>query len=167
MVLHVIRAFFLLVVLAITVSFAFHREVIHQGTTYITAYILIPVAMAFALVLGDIVWPRKRLQVFSGLFFGVLAGLAIAYMLALIVDLVVAVFPTPPAAVSPGLEPRPPQALGAEATPQRRAAHQQAMMEFLAARQEYDQELAAYSAYTGHLKTVQLVKLLLGQRCRW
>jgi uncharacterized protein YacL len=98
MVLHVVRAFFVMVVLAITMSFAVQKEVYYGGAQYITAYILIPIFAAVAVVLVDVFWRRKRLQVLSGLFFGLLAGLAIAYALSLIVDLVVTILPSPPAA---------------------------------------------------------------------
>ena len=59
---------------------------------YVSALILSPVAAAFLLVLVDMLWRRKRLQVLSGLFFGTLAGLVIAYGLGIVVDLVVNVF---------------------------------------------------------------------------
>ncbi len=59
---------------------------------YVSALILAPVAAAFLLVLVDMLWRRKRLQVLSGLFFGTLAGLVIAYGLGIVVDLVVNVF---------------------------------------------------------------------------
>ena len=93
MVLHLVRVFFLLTILAIIFSYAYGQGVLERGATYVTAYILLPAMAAFLLVLVDILWHRKRLQVLSGLFFGVLAGLVIAYALTLIVDLFVQVFP--------------------------------------------------------------------------
>ena len=90
---HLVRIFFLLVVLGITVSYAFIPEVYSTGQNYITLYILLPVLAAMALVFVDTFWHNKRLQMLSGLFFGVLAGLTIAYMLSLIVNLVVSLFP--------------------------------------------------------------------------
>jgi len=53
---------------------------------------VLPVVAAFVLVMVDIFWRRKQLQLVSGLFFGALAGIVIAYGLRLIVDLGVAVF---------------------------------------------------------------------------
>jgi uncharacterized protein YacL len=94
MVLHLVRIVFLLVVLAITVSFSLTGEVYSKGAEYVTWYMLLPAAFAVALILADMMWRKKRLQVLSGLFFGVLAGLIIAYVLTMIVDLVVAVYPT-------------------------------------------------------------------------
>ena len=100
MILHVVRIVFLLVVLAVTISFAYgmvtdSRQTGEMGPTYITLYVLVPAVAAFALIMVDMFWKRKRLQVLSGLFFGVLAGLTLAYALALIVDLVVSVFEVP------------------------------------------------------------------------
>jgi uncharacterized protein YacL len=54
--------------------------------------ILVPVISGFLLVLADMLWRRKRLQVLSGLFFGALAGMVIAYGLSLVVDIGVKVF---------------------------------------------------------------------------
>lgn len=98
MVLHVIRILFVLAVLAITVFFAFKPSVTEKAsetgtTTYITLYMVLPALAASALVIVDMLWKRKRLQVLSGLFFGILAGLVIAYVMTMIVDLVVRVFP--------------------------------------------------------------------------
>jgi uncharacterized protein YacL len=100
--LHLVRVFFLLVVMGITITYAFIPEVYSTGQNYITLYILLPALAAMALVVVDTFWHNKRLQMLSGLFFGVLAGLAIAYMLSLIVDLMVSLFPAPPPANNPG-----------------------------------------------------------------
>jgi len=88
MIIHLVRIFFLLVVLAIVGSFAFLEEVYEQGHGFIALFILIPALSAFALVMADMFWRRKRLQVLSGLFFGLLGGLLIAYVLTLVVDYV-------------------------------------------------------------------------------
>jgi len=95
MVLFVIRFAYLLIVMAITVSFAFQKEVYSEGTSYVTWFILIPVSAALALVLGDIFWEKKRLQVLSGLFFGLLAGLVIAFVMAHIAEFTGRVFVSP------------------------------------------------------------------------
>ncbi len=92
MIIHIVRAVYLLMVLAYTVSYAQQYQIYKQGVTYATLYILIPAVAAFALVMVDMFWRRKRLQALSGLFFGVLAGLIIAYVLAQIVDLTGTVF---------------------------------------------------------------------------
>jgi len=94
MVLHLVRILFLLVVLAITVSFSLQDQVYQKGAEYVTWYMLLPAGFAFLLILIDMMWRRKRLQLLSGLFFGLLAGLIIGYVLTMIVDLFVAVYPT-------------------------------------------------------------------------
>ena len=100
MILHVVRIVFILVVLAITISFAVgiatDKQQAWMGTTFITLYVLIPAIAAFALIMVDMFWKRKRLQVLSGMFFGVLAGLTLAYALNLIVDLMISVFEATP-----------------------------------------------------------------------
>ncbi len=93
MILHLIRAIFVLVVLALTRSFAEQQQVVTKGIEYITLYILIPVIVAFAVILVDMFWRHKRLNVLSGLFFWLLAGLAVAYVVTTIVDMMAAVFP--------------------------------------------------------------------------
>ena len=95
MIVHFIRAIYLLVVLAFTMSYTSQYVVYLKGTQYVTFYILIPVLGAFALVMVDMFWHRKRLQVLSGLFFGLLAGMVIAYVMGQVVDLVGDVFSTP------------------------------------------------------------------------
>ena len=93
MLLHLVRIAFLLVILAITISYAYQADVLEKGTTYATWYILIPAILATVVILIDMLWRKKRLQLLSGMFFGILAGLVIAYTLNLVVDLVVQVFP--------------------------------------------------------------------------
>ena len=93
MILHGVRLLFLLVVLALTASYAFQEEVTERGATYVTLYIVLPAMVAFGLILLDMLWRRKRLHVLSGVFFGLLGGVVIAYTLTLVVDLVVEVFP--------------------------------------------------------------------------
>ena len=93
MILHGVRLLFLLVVIALTASYAFQEDVVKRGGTYVTLYIVVPALAAFGLILVDMLWRRKRLHVLSGVFFGLLAGVVIAYTLTLVVDLVVEVFP--------------------------------------------------------------------------
>ncbi|MFP4053954.1 MAG: PIN/TRAM domain-containing protein [Phycisphaerae bacterium] len=88
MVIHIVRALFLLVVLAFTIPYAVSDKVVQRGTDYVTLYILIPVIIAFGLVMADMFWRKKRLEALSGLFFGVLAGLVLAYVLQHIVDMI-------------------------------------------------------------------------------
>ena len=141
MVLHVVRLIFVLLVLAITVSFAFQEAIYSAGPEFITLYILVPTILALAAVLVDMFWRRKKLQELSGLFFGVLAGMVIAFMLTLLVDLLLALFPTPRQVEHPGQRP---------------------VHASVAAIQEHTAAEKAYNAYAAHIRTVQLIKLLIG-----
>ena len=106
MALHLVRTLFLLVVVGMSVSFGFQaaRNMQDEPDTsqrcYVSALILSPVVAAFLLVLADMLWRRKRLQVLSGLFFGTLAGLVMAYGLRILVDLVMNVFRIEPHVVT-------------------------------------------------------------------
>ena len=93
MILHIVRIFFLLVVTGISVSLSLQAAGDKAMTfRWVATTILVPVIAAFLLVLADMFWRRKRLQVLSGLFFGALAGMIIAYGLSLVVDIGVKVF---------------------------------------------------------------------------
>lgn len=168
MILHIVRIVFLLVVLAITVSYALQEAVYSKGPEFITVYVLIPAVIALVAVLVDMFWKHKRLQVLSGLFFGVLAGLVIAYMLTLVLELVMALFPAPLPAPPPGELPREQQvaALGLNPTTQQTIAYQHAKFETRQAHQEaikeHNKATEAYLAYSAYTRTVQLIKLLLG-----
>ncbi len=87
MIIHIIRAIYLLVVMAFAITYAQWHKIYKQGDIYVTLYIAIPALTALALVFMDMFWRKKRLQAISGLFFGLLAGLVIAYALAQIVNL--------------------------------------------------------------------------------
>lgn len=151
MALHVVRILFLLVVLGVTLSFAFGQEVIQRGSNFVTWYILVPALIAFSLVLADMLWRDKHLQTISGLFFGVLTGMIIAFFLSLVVDLVVGIFPSPPPAEPPIELAKPPP----DASTVEQAAYQAAM-------RQYPERVEAYNAYVAHVRTVQLIKLLVG-----
>ena len=93
MILHLVRILFLLVVMGISISLSFQAARDMQMTLpWVVTTILVPVISGFLLVLADMLWRRKRLQVLSGLFFGALAGMIIAYGLSLVVDIGVKVF---------------------------------------------------------------------------
>ena len=95
MVIHLVRLVYLVVVLAFTASYAFQSEVYGKGLQYVTGYMIIPTLGAVALVMVDMFWRRKHLQVLSGLFFGLLAGLVIAFVLAQIAEFTGRVFVSP------------------------------------------------------------------------
>jgi uncharacterized protein YacL len=100
MALHVIRAIFVLAVLAIAASYAASPEVLQgdagQGNlsavAKATIVILVPFVVAVLIILLDFGIEHKNLSNISGLFFGVVAGVVLAYVLGLVIDLVAAVF---------------------------------------------------------------------------
>lgn len=141
MILHLIRIFFLIVVMAFTLSFALSDEIAVEGTNYITIYILVPAVLALVVVLVDILWHGKELGHLSGLFFGLLAGLVIAYVLSLVVDLATKLYPSPSAAVRPAELPENPTPTQVK---------------------EYDEKIKPYYKFIRYQHTVQLVKFLLG-----
>ena len=104
MMLHAVRALFLVLVMAITISFALQPQVSEKQVEYVTWYMIVPAVAAFALIMLDMLWRKKRLQVLSGLFFGVLSGLVIAYVLTLVVDMAVKVFPLLPGVDDPAVQ---------------------------------------------------------------
>ncbi|MFA6135073.1 MAG: PIN domain-containing protein [Phycisphaerae bacterium] len=93
MVLHLLRIFFILVVLALTIPYAFKDEVAGRGYSYLMTYLMVPPLLAFAVVLVDILWAHKRLRGLSGLFFGILAGAVLAFALNNIIGMFLQVFP--------------------------------------------------------------------------
>ncbi len=89
MLLYVIRTFYLLAMMAFSVSYAFRPEVVgtEHGMLAASLYIIVPILLGIGLLAVDILWQPKRLQAMSGLFFGILGGLAIAYVVGVTVDL--------------------------------------------------------------------------------
>ena len=105
MILHIIRAVFVLAVLAIAISYATQAEFLQaqehgvQGevkglapTTKVTLVLLVPTLVALGIILLDMGIRRKSLGGISGLFFGVVAGTVLAYILGIVVELIAAVF---------------------------------------------------------------------------
>lgn len=84
---HLIRIAFLVVILAMCTTFALTENVVQMYGEKAALFVIIPAAAGVGIILLDMFWRRKRLQVLSGLFFGLLAGLVIAYILGLVVDL--------------------------------------------------------------------------------
>ena len=162
MVLHFVRIVFVLVMLAITVSFTIQESVTAQGESYVVYFLLIPFIFTVGLLVLDALWKRKHLRELSGLFFGLLGGLVIAYALSLIVDLVATLFPAPLVAADPGPAPTPPAAISATAPAGANEEYLQRMRQHLTRKRDYDQRREAYLEYRAHRKTIQLAKLLLG-----
>ncbi|MFW5841545.1 MAG: hypothetical protein ACOCZE_13260, partial [Planctomycetota bacterium] len=179
---HIIRILFLVVVLALTLSYANQEEIYQTGQNFVTFFILIPALTGAALVLVDMFWQRKRLHLLSGLFFGVLTGLFFAYVLSLVVSLVVSLFsppvpvdippepskPAAPAIVSRGRPVREPGMTDEQFArleqeyQQARAEHSRAEESFRQANVKYEQAVARRETYLAQVKTVQLIKMLLG-----
>jgi len=140
MALHAIRILFVLTVVAVTFSFAFQPVVLQTVGNAIAWVLAVPAAMAVVLVLGDILWQPKRLATLSGLFFGLIAGLIIAWVLSFMVDSVEKTFFPAELVEKPKL---PPQADREES-------------------KLYNARLAQWQTYTTQRRIVQLAKLLLG-----
>jgi uncharacterized protein YacL len=79
MVLHILRILFVLVVLGLTIPLALREGPEPQNFWHTAMRILLSAALAVAVILLDIFWKNKRLRALSGLFFGVLAGIVLAY----------------------------------------------------------------------------------------
>lgn len=94
MVLHFLRIFFMLVVLGLTIPLVLREEAGQRDFSYMAVRMLLPAALAFVLILVDIFWKHKRLRGLSGLFFGVLAGLVLAYAMNRVLDLFFSLYPT-------------------------------------------------------------------------
>ena len=80
------------VTMAIQIANAARDTTVKPSVPQLVAIIVMPVAAAFLLMLVDMFWRRKRLQVLSGLFFGALAGMVIAYGLGIVVDVIVQLY---------------------------------------------------------------------------
>ena len=93
----VLRAVFVLAVVAVAMGLAADKY-----TTDVAAYGLNPTTIVLVGLLSsifvvalDVFIPRKSLAAISGLFFGLIAGMAIAYGLSLIIDLLVKLSASP------------------------------------------------------------------------
>jgi uncharacterized protein YacL len=162
MVVHFVRALFLVVVLSLTISFATYLA--HVGEEAITLYMVIPAVLAVAVILVDMFWRHKPLQMLSGLFFGVLAGLVISYVFSVIIDMAVT-FLMPVATIpDPGQPPREPsKAMATSSDPNMREAYVKAKAAYASERGNWEDAEAKYmSAVLAPRKAVQLIKLLVG-----
>jgi uncharacterized protein YacL len=85
MILHILRALFVLLVTAVAWSFV--RDPATFGTDA-WLIVAIPLILGVLLVCADILAPRKKLSLFSGAFFGLVVGISIAYSLSYVTPLV-------------------------------------------------------------------------------
>jgi uncharacterized protein YacL len=86
MVLTVLRALFVLLMAA--VGWTFVKESSQPFANYTWLAMALAVSVATLLVCVDILSPRRKLAIFSGIFFGLIVGLAFAYALSFVVTLV-------------------------------------------------------------------------------
>jgi uncharacterized protein YacL len=127
MLLYMIRILFVLSVFAIAISYAVSPEVRtpHYNAageevgmpvlTKVTLIVIVPVVIAILMMAADALIHDKSLSSISGLFFGVLAGTVLAYILGIVVDLVASVFVPAGVAISP--EPERPGVAAVERAP--------------------------------------------------
>lgn len=85
MVLHVLRAMFILLMGAVGWFFVRHAGQPLGNSTWLAMAITLSVGVLFLCV--DILSPRKKLAIFSGTFLGLLVGLVVAYGLSFVVDM--------------------------------------------------------------------------------
>src|SRR3954464_11364460 len=90
MVLHILRALFILLMAAIGWAYITDPTWFWGGYTWMAMSVAL--SLAVLLVCIDILSPRKKLAIFSGTFFGLLVGVAIAYALSFVVKLLVEQF---------------------------------------------------------------------------
>src|SRR6185437_15992999 len=86
MVLHVLRALFVLLMAAIGWFYLSSPESIG-----VNAWMVMPITLTIGVlfVCIDILSPRRKLAVFSGVMMGMMVGVAVAYALSFVVNLVV------------------------------------------------------------------------------
>src|SRR5690242_14951722 len=87
MVLHILRALFILLMAAIGWAYITDPTWFWGGYTWMAMGIALSIAVL--LVCIDILAPRRKLAIFSGTFFGLIVGVAIAYALSFVIKLLV------------------------------------------------------------------------------
>ena len=87
MILHILRALFVLLMTAVGWFFLKHRAQPLGDMSWLALVIAIVISLVFITI--DVVSPRKKLAIFSGTILGLLVGLFIAYGLSFVVDMLV------------------------------------------------------------------------------
>src|SRR6476620_1514270 len=87
MILHVLRALFILLMGAVGYFLLLQPQQPFGGYTWLTLGIVLTIGVLIVCV--DILSPRRKLAVFSGTFLGLLVGVFIAYALSFVVTLVI------------------------------------------------------------------------------
>jgi rRNA-processing protein FCF1 len=161
MVIHMVRATFLLVVMALTISFT-GSYLKNAGEKTVILYLVAPALAAVILVLADTCWKSKPLKMLSGLFFGVLSGMVISYVLGLIIDMALA-FSGPVVTVAhPGPRPIGPSPPPASAPVDVENEYVRDRARYLRDNSDWQVRLNDYLVYEAHVKSIELVKLLVG-----
>jgi uncharacterized protein YacL len=95
MILHVLRALFILLMVALGYYFIQQdpRD-FGQMDVYVWLTPALAVSVAVLLVCVDILAPRKKLGIFAGTFFGLIVGLILAYALSFVVSLLFSMYGT-------------------------------------------------------------------------
>src|SRR5688500_5699799 len=89
MILHILRALFILLMAAAGFYFVQQYTNIDKNSFLANWAMALELTVGVLLVCVDILAPRKKLIIFSGTFFGLVVGLAIAYALSYVVALLV------------------------------------------------------------------------------
>src|SRR2546430_1367827 len=87
MVLHILRAFFVLLMGAVGWFYLTQISQFWGGSAWLS--MAVSVTVGVLLVCIDILAPRKKLALFSGTFLGLIVGITIAYALSFVVHLLV------------------------------------------------------------------------------
>jgi uncharacterized protein YacL len=87
MILHILRALFVLLMTAVGWFFLKHRAQPLGDMSWLALAIAIVLAVTFIVI--DVLSPRKKLAIFSGTILGLLVGLFVAYGLSFLVDMLV------------------------------------------------------------------------------
>src|SRR5688572_12496606 len=87
MILHILRALFVLLMTAVGWFFLKHRAQPLGDMSWLALVIAIVISLVFITI--DVMSPRKKLAIFSGTILGLLVGLFVAYGLSFVVDMLV------------------------------------------------------------------------------
>ena len=90
MILHILRAVFVLLMAAVGFFFVYQDpRPLQQLDVYVWILPGVALSVGVLLICIDILSPRKKLAIFAGTFFGLVVGLVIAYVLSFVVALLV------------------------------------------------------------------------------
>ncbi len=96
MLLHVLRGLFILALVGVTMVFLSQEQAQIGGIRLFSEHkdlvLLFCIGISLVIIAVDIFIPRKTLSAISGLFFGLIVGMVVAFGLSLIVDLMVEAF---------------------------------------------------------------------------